>query len=121
MPFQTLAAAAIATRAKVNIPFTIAACFVTNPLTELPIRVAQHGFGKWLRENLGLAVPNFGEVQFPPEFSSFIIGFLMMGTLLALVSYPLVHLFSAILPQHLPIKRHPIRSRRRAERESSAN
>ena len=121
MPFQTLAAAAIATRAKMNIPFTIAACFVSNPLTEIPIRASQLGFGRWLRENLGLAVPNIGDVQLPPDISSFIIGFLMMGVLLSLVSYPLVHLFSAILPNHLPIKRHPIRPRRGEARRSSAN
>lgn len=113
MPFQTLAAVAIATRAKVNIPFTVAACFVTNPLTEIPIRASQLAFGRWLHEHLGLAVPKFGEIEFPPGFSNFIIGFLVMGILLSLISYPLVRLFSAILPQHLPIKRHPIRPARR--------
>lgn len=121
MPFQTLAAAAIATRAKVNIPFTIAACFVTNPLTEIPIRATQLRFGRWLRENLDITVPRIGDASVPEGFSDFIIGFLMLGILLALISYPLVHLFSAIMPNHLPIKRHRIKPSREEERRSSAN
>jgi uncharacterized protein (DUF2062 family) len=127
MPFQTLAAAAIATRAKVNIPFTIAACFVTNPLTEPFIRLTQHKFGLWLR-SVGVPMPKLGVVDITfddnlvqLDVAAFIIGFLMMGVLLALVSYPLVHLFSAILPNHLPIKRHPIRPRRGKAHRSSAN
>ncbi|MEY3896158.1 MAG: hypothetical protein RLZZ214_1678, partial [Verrucomicrobiota bacterium] len=36
--------------------------------------------------------------------SNFIVGFLAMGVLLALAAYPLVHLFSAILPHHLPVR-----------------
>lgn len=121
MPFQSLAAAAIATRAKVNIPFTVAACFVTNPLTEIPIRAAQLGFGRWLRENLGLTVPRIADSNLPPDFSNFIIGFLMMGVLLALAAYPVVHLFSALLPDHLPIRKHPVRPSRAEARRSSAN
>jgi uncharacterized protein len=38
--------------------------------------------------------------------SNFIVGFLAMGLLLALCAYPLVHLFSALLPHHLPVRRH---------------
>ncbi|MFC7338409.1 DUF2062 domain-containing protein [Haloferula chungangensis] len=121
MPFQSLAAAAIATRAKVNIPFTIAACFVTNPLTEIPIRAAQLGFGAWLRETFGITVPRIADASLPEGFSNFIIGFLMMGVLLSLIAYPLVHLFSALLPHHLPIKRHRVRPPREPARRGSAN
>ena len=41
----------------------------------------------------------------PMSVSNFIVGFLAMGVLLALTAYPLVHLFSVILPHHLPARR----------------
>ena len=128
MPFQSLAAAAFATRAKVNIPFTVAACFITNPLSEPFIRAAQHSFGAWLRNDVGFPMVNLGEVDVDfgekivhLNVSNFIIGFLVMGILLSLIAYPLVHLFSAILPNHLPIKKHPVRPSREEARRSSAN
>ncbi|BCX47166.1 hypothetical protein HAHE_10740 [Haloferula helveola] len=102
MPMQTLASAAIATRARVNIPFAVASCFVSNPLTEPFIRVAQYRMGGWLRENLGVTIPRIGNL--PQGVADFIIGFLLMGIFLAFVAYPLVHLFSALLPNHLPIR-----------------
>lgn len=102
MPMQTLAAAAVATRARVNIPFAVAACFVTNPFTEVFIRLAQYRFGGWLREALGLRMPGFGEVAVPQGASDFILGFLASGVLACLAVYPLVHLFAALLPNHLP-------------------
>jgi uncharacterized protein (DUF2062 family) len=127
MPFQTIAALAIAAKAKVNIPFTLVACFVTNPLTEPFIRITQHRFGCWLR-SIGVPMPKLGVVDITfhgnlvqLDVAAFIIGFLLMGVILALVAYPLVHLFSAILPHHLPIRRHPIKARREAARRSSAN
>ncbi len=127
MPFQTLAAVAIGVRAKVNIPFALAACFVSNPLTEPFLRITQHRFGCWLRSigvpmpNLGVVDINFHEKLVQLDVAAFIIGFLIMGVLVALAAYPLVHLFSAILPHHLPIKRHPVRPSRQEARRNSVN
>ena len=64
---------------------------------------------------------DFGEKIVHLNVSNFIIGFLVMGILLSLIAYPLVHLFSAILPNHLPIKKHPVRPSREEARRSSAN
>ena len=111
IPGQTLAAAAIAVRARGNIPFAVGACFVSNPLTEPFVRVTQHKLGLWLRDTLdvpmpklGVVNPRFGETVVHLDVSAFILGFLTSGILLALASYPLVHLFSALLPHHLPIQ-----------------
>lgn len=106
---QTLASVVVATHARVNIPFAFAACFISNPLTEPFIRIAQLRFGGWLRDYFGLATPRIGELSLPLAVSDFIIGFLVMGILLSLISYPLVHLFSAVLPEHLPIRGPRIR------------
>jgi hypothetical protein len=48
-----------------------------------------------------MSLPGVGTMS----VSNFIVGFLAMGVLLALTAYPLVHLFSAILPHHLPARR----------------
>lgn len=118
MPFQTIATAAIATRTKVNIPFAIASCFVSNPLTEPFIRVGQLRLGSWLRENLEVTTPRIGQLSLPEPVSDFIIGFLLMGIAAAFVAYPLIHLFSALLPEHLPTKAPKLK---RKARGSSAS
>jgi uncharacterized protein (DUF2062 family) len=120
MPGQTLVAAAMAAFSRANIPFAVLACFISNPLSEPFIRITQHKFGLWLRNSLGVPMPKLGEVDVPLggaavhlDVSAFILGFLTSGVLLALIAYPLVHLFSAILPDHLPIKPPKLRRRPR--------
>ena len=126
MPGQTIAAAAIAAHSRSNIPFAVVSCFISNPLTEPFIRITQHKFGLWLRDSLGVPMPKLGEVDVPfgeatvhLDVSAFILGFLACGVILALVAYPLVHLFSALLPDHLPIKPPKLRLRRRNSEKNS--
>lgn len=128
MPGQTLVAAALAARSRANIPFAVLSCFISNPLTEPFIRITQHRFGLWLRDTLGVPMPKLGQVYVPfgeatahLDVAAFILGFLTAGVLLALVAYPLVHLFSAILPDHLPIKPPRLRRRSRNSEKSSSN
>lgn len=116
MPLQTVAAAAVAVRWRVNIPFAVAACFVSNPLTEPFIRVSQIRFGAWLRENLDVTIPRIGQFSLPQWGADFIIGFLLAGIFLVFLAYPVVHLFSALLPDTLPIR--PPRLKKRKPRSS---
>ena len=117
MPFQMIAAAIIAMRARANVPFAIAGCWVSNLLTHVPIWLAQEWLGDWMRESLGFPMPKFLEkVHFPiPEIgdvnaASFILGMMVSGVLLALIAYPLVHLFSKFMPHHLPVlKSRPVK------------
>ena len=109
---QSLFAAVLAMRARVNVPFAMAACFITNPFTNVPFWYAQIHVGQWLIDFFSLPVPSFlakATMSLPGvgtmSVSNFIVGFLAMGVLLALTAYPLVHLFSAILPHHLPARR----------------
>ncbi len=112
MPFQMIPASIIAMRLKANVPFAIAACWFTNPFTTAPVLYAQFKLGKWMRESLGVPMPAFLEdVQFTVpqaghfDAASYILGMFTLGVLAALCAYPLVHLFAAILPQHLPVRR----------------
>ena len=109
---QSIFAAVLAMRVKVNVPFAMAACFISNPFTNVPFWIAQIRLGQWLIDVLALPVPAFlakVHTTLPGvgslSVSSFIVGFIAMGVLLALCAYPLVHLFSALLPQHLPVRR----------------
>lgn len=113
---QAILAAVIAMRAKVNVPFAMAGCFITNPLTNVPIWIAQIHFGQWLIDVFSLPVPLFlakAQMTMPGvgtmSVSNFIVGFVTMGVLLSLSAYPVVHLFSVLLPHHLPVRRQKLK------------
>ncbi len=110
---QSIFAAILAMRARVNVPFAMAACWVSNPFTNGPIWYAQIQLGQWLIDLLSLPVPHFLEnarIESMPgvgevSVSNFIVGFVAMGVLLALCAYPIVHLLSLLLPHHLPARK----------------
>lgn len=111
MPFQMVPSVLIAMRVKANVPFAIAACWITNPVTAPPVIYAQFVMGDWLRK-IGVPMPNFLEhvVFHVPgthglNAASYILGMITSGVLMALAAYPIVHLFSAIMPHHLPVRR----------------
>jgi len=65
-----------------------------------------------MREKLGFPMPHFlVRVYFDvPEVgevnaASFFLGMFVSALILALLAFPLVHLFSAIMPHHLPAMR----------------
>ncbi len=110
LPLQMIFAAVLAMRFRVNVPFAMAGCWVSNVFTNVPLGLAQVWLGGWMRESLGFPMPWFlAKVNFHvPEVgdvnaASFILGMFVSAVLLALLSYPLVHLFSAVMPHHLPV------------------
>jgi hypothetical protein len=116
MPFQMLPAAIVAMRFRANVPFAMAACWLTNPITAAPVMFAQFKFGQWMRDVLLVPMPEFlvkvhFEVPGAGTFNaaSYILGMIFTGVILALCAYPIVHVFSAILPQHLPVRRRSVR------------
>jgi uncharacterized protein (DUF2062 family) len=112
MPFQMIPAALIAMRFRANVPFAMAVCWITNPITTPPVLYGQFRLGQWLRESLLVPMPHFlTKVQFdvpgvgPLNAASFILGMIVSGVAVSLCAFPLVHLFSAIMPHHLPVRR----------------
>jgi uncharacterized protein (DUF2062 family) len=108
LPFQTLFAAVVAMRFKVNVPFAVGACFISNMFTNVPIGLVQVEIGDWMRKNLGIKVVGFEDVTITImdvqlNAASFLLGMIVTGVLLALAAFPVVHLFSAIMPHHLPV------------------
>jgi uncharacterized protein (DUF2062 family) len=116
MPFQMVPAAILAIRVKANVPFALAACWLTNPVTAGPVLWGQFVIGDWLRHSLGVPMPHFIRVvQFEVpgvgmlNAASFILGMITSGVISALLAYPLVHLFSAVMPHHLPVRKKRLR------------
>lgn len=110
-----LPAALVAIRAKANIPFAMAACWITNPFTTGPILWAQCMLGNWMHNTLGVPMPDFlSRHSFDiPEVgnfnaASFLLGMITIACLAPFLAYPLVHLFSAIMPHHLPVRKKAI-------------
>ena len=96
-----------AMRVKANIPFAVAITWISNPLTNVPIWVSQLWLGNQVQGLLHLSPPEFaGEFKIPGvglvNAATFMLGVLMSGLILALLAFPIVHLFSAIMPHHLP-------------------
>jgi hypothetical protein len=116
VPFQTLPAAIFAMRLRANVPFAMAATWFSNPFTTAPILFAQFQLGQWMRDTLRVPMPAFlTNVHFHApgvgtlNAASFILGMITSGVLLALCAYPLVHLFSAIMPHLLPVRSRRLR------------
>ena len=118
IPGQMILAALSAMKIRANVTIAIAACWVTNPATQLFIMRQPELFGKILHEKLKFPrIPFFSNLEGKPpaimgiEFEklnagSFITGFLMMGILLFLLAFPVVYLFSATMPKILPKTRY---------------
>jgi uncharacterized protein (DUF2062 family) len=113
MPFQMIPAAILAMRFRANVPFAMAACWITNPVTTPAVLFGQFRLGQWLRDSLLVPMPHFiTKVQFEVpgvghlNAASFILGMIVSGVVVALCAFPLVHLFSAIMPHHLPVRRN---------------
>jgi uncharacterized protein (DUF2062 family) len=112
MPFQMIPAALLAIRVRANVPFAMAAVWITNPLTMAPTIGLQFLLGEWMRHTLGVPMPHFLEkAAFTVHgvgsinASSFILGMITSGVVLALAAYPITHLFSAVMPHHLPVRK----------------
>lgn len=116
MPFQMVPSALFSMRAKANVPFAMAACWITNPITMGPILWGQYAFGRWMSHTLGLQMPEFISIHISQlsgtgslDTGSFLLGVITSAILAALAAYPIVHLFSALMPHHLPVRKRKSR------------
>lgn len=118
IPGQMILAGIWAVPFRANIPIALAACWVTNPITQIPILLFQEKFGDFLREFLHIPIhPILEKIQIPLGLlpgmegeslngGSFILGFLTLAFLLFILAYPLVYFLSALMPKLLPKTRY---------------
>lgn len=125
IPMQMLLAAVACLRLRGNVPIAVAACWLTNPITQIPTMILQERFGAWLHFQANIPRPPFiGHLEHTfqtPNFSlfgwqiltqgsatanvgNFVIGFLAAAILLAILAYPLVYIIHFCIPHR---HRHP--------------
>ncbi len=113
IPGQMIMAAIGAVRFRANVAIAIAACWITNPITQIPIMVFQERFGDFLRkivhipihpvlENIEVPIPAVGRLN----AGSFILGFISLALILMMIAYPVIYLLSACLPKLIPKTRY---------------
>lgn len=112
IPFQMVPAALLSMRFRANIPFSMAACWVTNPFTYVPIILAQFALGQWMRDALSVPMPGFlVRVDYdvpgvgPLNAASFTLGFITSAILLAIIAYPVVQIIYSVLPKSLRVSK----------------
>ena len=134
VPLQMIFAGVIAMRFRSNVPIAMASCWLSNPVTNVPIWAFQLFLGNWLQSFLHLPMPEIlGMQKHLPgvgmvHAGTFILGAIASGFLLALLAFPLVHLFALLMPQYLPVRPHKsekvsafmrkIRAQREARRQA---
>lgn len=112
LPFQGFFAAYFAIRARANVPFAMAAVWLSNPFTVVPLACMQERLGSFIHAVLGVPRLPFLDISQDVPFteincnvSNLVVGMVMSGVIASILSYPLVHVCSLLLPQHLPLRR----------------
>ena len=112
MPMQSLAAAVVAMALRGNVPLAIAACWISNPLTQLPVWLFQCRLGEWFRTavafplpqalvDMVITLPGAGALN----AAGFLLGCALTGVVFGGLGFLLTHLFATVLPHHLPVRR----------------
>lgn len=112
MPGQAVVSAVLAMKCRANVPFAVGACFLSNPFTMVPIWTAQLWIGNLVQKHLPVPMPSVlsrMEAVLPGigavNAGSFIVGAVILGCMLAIGSFLLIHCLARILPHHLPVSR----------------
>jgi len=107
MPMQMLLAAVCCILGKGNIPIAVAACWITNPFTQLPIMFLQEKLGNAVRSRIDLGllekIDLEGTIPFTQHnvnLANYTLGVILSAICLGLLAYPLVYLIQALTPKH---------------------
>ncbi|MGJ8654911.1 MAG: glucosamine-6-phosphate deaminase [Akkermansiaceae bacterium] len=106
LPFQMLIAAVCCFMGRGNIPIAVAACWVSNPITQLPLMLFQERVGAKIRGVLDLGWLDFIDIERTIPFfetvvnlANFAVGVATTAIFLGIIAYPIVFCFYAIVPK----------------------
>lgn len=106
MPFQMLLAAVCCFIGRGNIPFAIAACWVSNPISQIPLMLFQERVGAKIRGILDLGWLDFIDIERTIPFfetvvnlANFAVGVATTAIFLGIIAYPIVFCVYAIVPK----------------------
>lgn len=112
---QSLVAGVLAAWARANVPIAIAATWISNPLTSVALIPLQSWLGGAILRYFNLrpqqlagATDSWG-MKLKHFVTNGALGGLVIGVGLAILGFALVHLFSALMPHHLPKRKERIR------------
>lgn len=124
LPLQMMFAGITAMRLRSNVPLAMAACWLSNPITNVPLWAFQLWLGKAVCDITGLPSPDMPWLRNWIEWikhkdwldeklldfirhanlSNFLLGSLLSGILFAAAAFGLVHLLALVMPHHLPVR-----------------
>lgn len=97
IPFQMLLAAASCFYFRGTVPLAVAACWITNPVTQFPVMGLQEKLGAYMRSfcDFGLLSPIDINVKIPiinytANGANFLVGVLTSATFLAILAFPIL-------------------------------
>ncbi len=106
IPFQMLLAAIFCFIGRGNIPIAVAACWVSNPITQVFLMLFQQRVGAKIRGFLDFhwldfidiqrVIPYFNE---PVNLANFAVGVATTAIFCGIIAYPLVFCFYALVPK----------------------
>ncbi len=106
VPMQMIFAAILCLVFRANIPISLAACWVSNPLTQIPLWMFQEGIGASIRDTLHLGWLDFISIQGTIPFfekevnlANFAVGVGVTSISLAILAFPAVWTFYALVPK----------------------
>lgn len=117
IPFQMLLAAISCYIGRGNIPIAITACWVSNPISQVPLMLFQEQIGSKIRSVIEIQWLDFIDIErtFPffdkvLNLANFAVGVATTAIFLAIIAYPIVFFFYAIVPkkhlQEIVISKH---------------
>lgn len=124
LPLQMIFAGVVAMRLRSNVPLAMAACWISNPVTNGPIWAFQLWLGakildllglpsseiQWVKHSLDWLKQKGFELPIPQDLighagvGSFLLGALLSGALFAAAAFALVRLLALVMPHHLPTR-----------------
>ena len=106
MPFQMLLAAVCCFIGRGNIPIALAACWISNPITQVPLMIFQERVGAKIRSitdthwldfiDIDGTVPFFEQVL---NLANFAVGVAATALFMGIIAYPIVFCFYALVPK----------------------
>lgn len=106
IPFQMIIAGILCYYFRANIPISLAACWISNPITQLPLWIFQEKLGEKIRTFTDTGWLNFidvtGEVpliNLQVNLANFTVGVAATAIGLAIFAFPLVFSFYKLIPK----------------------
>lgn len=113
IPFQMLIAASFCFMGRGNIPIAITACWISNPITQIPLMFFQENVGAWCRGHMDIA-PLVGLdiegtiplVERTVNLANFTLGVALTAIFMGIIAYPIVYIIYTFIPKkHLDTKK----------------